>query len=220
MMRKLFVAGIVVMFLFTTLFIGCAPENKAQKGAAIGAGAGAATGAVAGQMIGKDTKSTLVGAAVGAVAGAAIGGGVGHMMDKQEEEMRKALAESDAAAVRREQNLLAITLKGDVTFDVNSAKVKPGLVSELERIANVMVQYPDTRILVEGHTDNAGKEKYNQQLSERRAKAVMDILVQKGVAPTRMTAKGYGETMPVADNGTKEGRMQNRRVEIKIEPQG
>lgn len=219
-MRKLFVAGIVVMFLFTTLFIGCAPENKAQKGAAIGAGAGAATGAVAGQMIGKDTKSTLVGAAVGAVAGAAIGGGVGHMMDKQEEEMRKALAESDAAAVRREQNLLAITLKGDVTFDVNSAKVKPGLVSELERIANVMVQYPDTRILVEGHTDNAGKEKYNQQLSERRAKAVMDILVQKGVAPTRMTAKGYGETMPVADNGTKEGRMQNRRVEIKIEPQG
>ncbi len=214
-MKKWFSLAIAVISLFT--LNACAPQNKTQKGAAYGTAAGAATGAILGQAIGRNTKSTVIGAAVGAVAGAAIGGGIGYSMDKQEEEYKRALAQSEAAEVRREGNLLAITLKGDVTFATNSARVQPGLYSELDRIARIMVQYPRTRIRVEGYTDSIGSEAYNQKLSERRANAVKNILIQKGVAPGRITAIGYGETMPVADNSTPEGRSRNRRVEIKID---
>ncbi len=215
-MKKWISLAIAAISLFT--LNACAPQNKTQKGALYGSAAGAATGAIAGQLIGRNTKSTLIGAAVGAAAGGAIGGGIGYAMDKQEEEYKRALAQSEAAAVRREGNLLAITLKGDLTFATNSARVQPGLYSELDRIAQVMVQYPNTKIRVEGHTDSVGSESYNQKLSERRANAVKNILIQRGVAPERIIAIGYGETMPVADNSTPEGKSRNRRVEIKIDP--
>jgi len=140
------------------------------------------------------------------------------MMDKQEQEFNQALAASNAAAVRREGNLLAITLRGDVTFDTDSATVKPGLYSEIDRIAQVMVQYPQTRILVEGYTDSQGQESYNQQLSERRADSVKNLLMDQGVDPSRIQVVGYGEAQPVATNATTVGRAQNRRVEIKVIP--
>ena len=132
--------------------------------------------------------------------------------------MRQALAASEAAAVRREGNLLAITLQGDVTFDTNSATVNPGLLSEIDRISQIMIQYPQTRIRVEGHTDSTGKLAYNQQLSLRRADAVKNLLVQRGVAPSRISSTGYGPSQPVATNDTAVGRRMNRRVEIKIDP--
>ncbi len=214
-MKKLilvFVAGAMV-------FTGCAaPQTNTGKGAAYGTAGGAAAGALAGQLIGKDTKSTLIGAAVGAAVGAATGAGVGHMMDKQEAEYKQALASSEAASVRREGDLLAITLKGDVSFDTNSANIRPGLYSEIERIAQVMAQYPQTRVIVEGHTDSKGKDDYNMELSRKRADAVMQELVKRGVNPSQIQTAAYGETMPVASNDTAEGRQRNRRVEIKIEP--
>jgi outer membrane protein OmpA-like peptidoglycan-associated protein len=152
------------------------------------------------------------------VVGAAAGGGIGHMMDKQEAEMRDALAASDAAAVKREGDLLAITLKGDVTFDFDSATVRPGLYNEIDRIAQIMIKYPQTEIMVGGYTDSVGSEQYNQRLSERRAEAVKNLLVQRGVDPSRVTAVGYGETRPVATNAEEAGRRLNRRVEIRIKP--
>jgi outer membrane protein OmpA-like peptidoglycan-associated protein len=211
-----FLAGVLILS-------GCAaPETKTGKGAAIGAGAGAVTGAIAGQAIGRNTKSTVLGAAIGAAAGAAIGAGVGHMMDQQEQEMKQVLAESqaasDAASVRREGELLAVTLRGDVTFDTNSARIKPGLYSALDRIADVMVRYPETRIIVEGHTDSKGKDDYNLELSRKRAQAVRDYLVRQGVGPERMEVLAFGKTQPIASNDTEEGRERNRRVEIKIQP--
>lgn len=214
-MKKLIVLLAIGMFLMT----GCATTaTKAEKGAGYGAAGGAAVGAVLGQVIGKNTESTLLGAAAGAAVGAAAGGGIGHMMDKQEAEMRAALEASEAAAVRREGDLLAITLKGDVTFDFNSVTVRPGLYNEIDRIAQIMVKYPQTQILVAGHTDSVGSESYNQRLSERRAGAVKNLLVQRGVDTYRVTTIGYGESRPVATNDEAAGRQLNRRVEIRIKP--
>lgn len=221
-MKKYLVLLSAAAFLAT----GCAgPQTKTGKGAAYGAAGGAAVGALAGQAIGGDTEATLLGAGIGAAAGAAAGAGVGYMMDKQEEAMRRELAAVQAgneaeraATVRREGNLLAVTLRGDVTFATGSAVVQPGLQSQLDRIAGVLQQYPETRILVEGHTDNVGSETSNMELSRRRAGAVKDLLVQKGVAPGRIRTIALGETMPIAPNDTAAGRQRNRRVEIKIEP--
>ena len=162
--------------------------------------------------------STLAGAAIGAAAGGLAGAGVGKMMDDQERDMRDALAASDAAAVRREGDLLAISLKGDVTFDHDSATVRPGLYSEIDRIANVLIKYPQTVIRVEGHTDSTGSESYNMNLSQRRADAVKNLIVQRGLSTARIETMAYGETMPVADNSTETGRAMNRRVEIKVAP--
>lgn len=210
---------IVVVCVAGMIFLaGCAPQNKTQTGGVYGAGGGAAVGAILGQVIGHDTKSTLIGAAIGAAVGGAAGAGIGHMMDKQEQDMRQALAASDAAAVQREGNLLSVVLKGDVSFDTNSSVVRPGLYGELDRIASVLVQYPQTLIRVEGHTDSVGSEAYNMDLSRRRAEAVKNLLLQRGVDGSRMEVVGFGESTPVATNDTEAGRQKNRRVELKIAP--
>jgi outer membrane protein OmpA-like peptidoglycan-associated protein len=201
------------------LIISCAPpQTHTGKGAAYGAAGGAAAGAIIGQVAGHDTKSTLIGAAIGAALGGAAGAGVGKMMDDQERDMRNALAESDAAAISREGDLLAVSLKGDVTFDYNSATVRPGLYSEIDRIANVLLKYPQTLIRVEGHTDSSGSETYNMDLSQRRADSVKNLFIQRGVSPGRIETMAFGETLPIADNSTEAGRAMNRRVVIKIAP--
>ena len=136
------------------LLVSCAPpQTKTGKGGAYGAAGGAVLGAIIGQAAGRDTESTLIGAALGAAAGGLAGAGVGRMMDDQERDMRDALAASEAAAIRREGDLIAISLKGDVTFGYNSATVRPGLYSEIDRISSVLIKYPQTVIRVEGHTD-------------------------------------------------------------------
>jgi len=218
-MKKMCVSVFLCVVLLLT---GCAaPETqtKAQKGATYGAAGGAVAGAVVGQAIGHSTPSTLIGAAIGAAVGGLGGYGVGKMMDDQERDMRKAMASSEAAAVTREGNLLAVTFKGDVTFDTNSTVVRPGLQSEINRVAGVLNQYPNTLVRVEGHTDSRSSDQYNMDLSIRRANAVRTLLVQRGIAESRIDAVGYGETMPVATNDTEAGRQRNRRVEIKIAPQ-
>lgn len=212
----------VSVFLCFVLLAGCAaPETqtKTQKGAIYGAAGGAAAGAIVGQVISHDTKGTLIGAAIGAAVGGLGGAGVGKMMDDQERDMRKAVASSEAASVTREGNLLAVTFKGDVTFDTNSTVLRPGLQSEINRVAGVLNQYPSTLVRVEGHTDNKGTDAYNMDLSNRRAMAVKNLLVQRGIADSRIEAVAYGETLPVATNDTEAGRQRNRRVEIKIAPQ-
>ena len=118
------------------------------------------------------------------------------MMDKQENDMRQALAHSEAVAVQREGNALALTFKSDFTFDVNSSSIRPGLYSELDRVAQVLSAYPQTTILIAGHTDSTGSDAYNQQLSERRAQSVKNALVQRGIAAGRVHAVGYGEALP------------------------
>lgn len=216
-MKKFKIAGLLV---FVFVLVACAaPQTKTQKGGAYGAAGGAAAGAIIGQVIGGDTEGTLWGAAIGAAVGGLGGAGIGNMMDNQEKEMREVLAASEAAAIRREGNLLALTFKGDVTFDTNSTVVRPGLYVEINRVAGVLTRYPETLIRVEGHTDSVGTEEYNRDLSFRRANSVRDLLVQRGVNISRIQPVGFGETMPVATNATEAGRQINRRVEIKIAPQ-
>jgi outer membrane protein OmpA-like peptidoglycan-associated protein len=210
------------IFIVVLLLTGCAApgtQTKTQKGALYGAAGGAAAGAIVGQVIGHDTKGTLIGSAIGAAVGGLGGAGVGRMMDNQERDMRNVLASSEAAAVSREGNLLAVTFKGDVTFDTNSTVVRPGLYSELNRVAGVVNQYPNTLVRVEGHTDSTGSDEYNMDLSNRRAVAVRNLLTGRGIADSRIDVVGYGETMPVASNDTEAGRQRNRRVGIKIAPQ-
>lgn len=213
-MKKLFLAFLASAMILT----GCATNSThAERGAGIGAAGGAVAGAILGQALGHDPGGAMVGAIAGAAIGSMTGASVGSAMDQEETEMRNALAASEAAAVKREGELLSIVLKGDLTFDSNSDVILPGLYSELDRIAQVMVKYPQTSILVAGYTDSTGSFQYNQALSMRRASNVKNILVQRGVQQYRISTVGYGENQPLASNDTPEGRQKNRRVEIRID---
>jgi outer membrane protein OmpA-like peptidoglycan-associated protein len=223
MKRFVILAGILAMAM-----PGCA--TKTQTGALVGTGLGAAVGAGLGQAIGHSTSATLIGAAAGAAAGGLAGGAIGNYMDKQEASMRKALADSEAASIQRESqvaaqaeqkslDVLTVTFKSDFLFSVNSSTLLPGAYDELERVAQVLNQYPQTTMRISGHTDSKGSEEYNQNLSERRAQSVKNALTGMGVDPARMTVIGYGKSKPIASNATEAGRQQNRRVEIRIVPQ-
>lgn len=209
-----------ILALIAVTFWGCAqPQTKTQQGALYGTGIGAAVGAGLGQVIGGNTKSTLVGAGIGAALGGVAGAGIGRYMDNQEAALQQQFAASQAAEVQRNADVLAVTFKSDVLFDVNSASLKPGAYTEINRVAQVLVQYPQTNIQIAGHTDSTGTEVYNQQLSERRAASVQSALAGQGVAAARMRTIGFGESQPIADNATEAGRQLNRRVVVTIEPQ-
>jgi outer membrane protein OmpA-like peptidoglycan-associated protein len=199
---------------FVVVFAGCATQDVAGRKTATGAAVGAAAGAVTGAVIGHQTGSRTKGAVVGGVAGAAIGTAIGYQLDKQAKE----LEQIPNMEVARHEDSLLVTMSEAVLFDTNSAALKPQAQSVLAQTADVMVRYPDSDLLVKGHTDSTGSERYNQDLSERRAKSVQNFLIAKGVAAQRITAIGFGMTMPVASNDTPDGREKNRRVEIEIKP--
>jgi outer membrane protein OmpA-like peptidoglycan-associated protein len=210
---------LIVVALVCLVAGGCAqPMTRTQKGTAIGAGAGAVVGAGLGQLIGGDTEGTLIGAGIGAALGGTAGGFFANYMEKQETAMRQQLAGVEGASIRRDQEVLAVTFKSDVLFDVDSYTVKPGGYDELQRVAQVFNSYPRTNILISGHTDSTGSEAYNLQLSQRRAASVKNVLVGYGVAAMRLTTVGHGESRPVADNRTEAGRQMNRRVTITVTP--
>jgi len=212
-MKKL----LTVVALIALVAAGCSqPMTRTQKGAAIGAGTGALVGAGLGQLIGGDTEGTLIGAGLGAALGGTAGGFFANYMEKQEMAMRQQLAGVEGASIQRDAEVLAVTFKSDLLFDINSYTVKPGGYDELQRVAGVLNNYPQTIIQIAGHTDSIGTENYNQKLSERRAKAMKNYIAANfDVVPSNLTAQGYGESMPIEDNGTQEGRAKNRRVEFK-----
>jgi outer membrane protein OmpA-like peptidoglycan-associated protein len=215
-MRKMgcLALGLALLAGCTTHADGTQSVNKT----AVGAGIGAVAGGVLGNRLDKDKRGR--GTIIGAVAGAAAGAGLGYMMDRQEAELREQLASERAQhAVEIERvsdDLLKLTLANEVSFDVDSANVKPAFRPSLAKVAEVLQRY-DTQVTVVGHTDSTGAESYNQQLSERRARAVRDQLVRDGVAALRLSAIGRGEYEPRADNATPAGRAQNRRVEILLQ---
>lgn len=212
--------GTVAIGLGLLLIAGCAtnPEtgqremSKTGKGAAIGAAIGAVAGGVSGGNRGQR-------AAIGAAAGAAIGAGVGKYMQNQEEKLRQQTAGTGVEVKRQGDNII-LNMPGRVTFASDSAQITPAFYGTLDQVAATIAEYQDTRVQVAGHTDNIGSESANQQLSERRAQAVASYLVGRGVAATRVTTIGYGETQPIASNETADGRQQNRRVEIVLSPSG
>jgi len=192
------------------------PMTDAEKGALIGA----ASGAVVGALAKKDNRGK--GALIGAVGGGIAGVAVGSYMDSQKKDFEKVLAsEAHAGAIEIQkvnQNDLLIIMTSQTAFDFDSTQIKPGFYTTMDKIANVVVRYGKTHLTVVGHTDNVGSDQYNQVLSERRAKAVNDYLINKGILLQRLQFLGRGETGPRATNATEEGRRKNRRVEIIIEP--
>jgi len=145
------------------------------------------------------------------VKGGAVGAGVGAYMDAQEER----LARIPGTHVERvEQDTLLLRFDSDILFQPDSAQLGPAARGTVEEVADVLSDYRKTAVVVQGHTDSTGPANHNLNLSQRRAETVESALVSHGVAPQRVVASGYGETMPVATNSSERGRQLNRRVEI------
>ena len=176
-----------------------------------GAAAGAAAGAIGGAIAGDAGKGAAIGAAVGGLAGL----GIGAYMDRQEAILRKKLAGTGVRIVRDGDDI-RLVMPDDITFATDKADVRPQFYRTLNAVALVLNGFPETQVLVSGHTDSTGSAAHNQRLSERRAMAVTQYLGAQGVNPARLEARGMGETAPVASNRTAAGRAQNRRVEIRI----
>ncbi len=196
--------ALIAALVVSALGVGCA-TSKTTKGAVIGGLAGAGVGAAAG---GKK------GAVIGGAAGAIAGGLIGHYMDEQQ----KKLATIEGAKIVRDGDMLRVVFDSAILFDSDSSMLKGSAHTNLANVAKVLNEYPKTNLLIEGHTDSQNTESYNQTLSERRAESVRTFLIAQGVASSRLQTKGLGEMAPVASNETAGGRQENRRVEVKIEP--
>ncbi len=193
----------------TMLAAGCSNMTRSQKGAAIGGGAGAAIGA----LIGKKAGNTAVGAIVGAAVGGTAGAVIGRRMDKQAEEIKQTIPNAE---VIREGEGIIVKFDSGILFDFDKAELKTNARTNIESLAASLKNNPETNITIIGHTDSQGTDAYNQGLSNRRAASVKSYAVAQGIASGRMSTQGRGETEPIADNTTEDGRAQNRRVEIVI----
>ena len=188
-------------------------NGQTRQGALIGAGVGAVTGA----LTGDDREERLENALIGAAVFGAAGAGIGAVLDRQEAELR---AQLGAGTVTNTGSQLVVTLPNDILFPVDSAAVSGQSQADLRAVAASLNRYPNSVVNVIGHADNSGEAAYNQDLSERRAQAVAQVLVASGVSAGRINAIGRGEDAPLASNQTPAGRAANRRVEIVITPQG
>jgi outer membrane protein OmpA-like peptidoglycan-associated protein len=199
-------AAVVTM---AALLGGCSSLNQTQRGAVIGSAAGGAVGAAVGSATGSTARGAIIGAAVGGVAGAVIGA----QMDKQREELAREL---EGAEVERYGEGLLITFASGLLFDFDSDVVRGSARQNLTDLANSLRSYPETEVLIVGHTDSTGSDSYNMGLSLRRANAARNFLVSQGVRSDRIRTEGRGELEPVASNQTAAGQAQNRRVEVAI----
>jgi len=186
---------------------GCA--RNAQRGAAVGAGGGAVVGGVIGAVSGSTAKGAIIGAAVGGAAGAIIG----DQMDRRAREIDRDIP---GAEVERVGEGILVTFESGILFGFDSVNIQPQGRENLQTLAANLDKYPDTDLLVVGHTDDVGADSYNQTLSERRARSAADYLVSQGVSRSRIQTSGRGEVEPVGENTTESGRQANRRVEIAI----
>jgi outer membrane protein OmpA-like peptidoglycan-associated protein len=200
---------VIIGLAIGVLGAGCSSLTKTQKGAAIGAGAGGTIGAFIGHSAGNTALGAIIGGAVGGTAGAFIG----HKMDKQAAEIKQTVP---GATVVRQGEGIIIKFDSGILFDSDKADLKAAAQSNLHNLAASLQNNPQTNILIVGHTDNTGTEDHNMDLSIKRAESVRSFLVSSNVDGSRLTTQGKGETEPIADNNTVNGRTQNRRVEIAI----
>ncbi|MEZ9363510.1 OmpA family protein [Vibrio sp. 10N.286.49.E11] len=189
---------------------GESETNSATQGALIGALAGAVAGAATG-----DSKDRGKRALIGAAGGSAVGGGIGYYFDRQEAALREELMNSGVQVERVGENQLLLRLENGIGFDSGSYALESSIHNTLRSVARILVEYPNTSLVIEGHTDS---ESTNQILSERRAESVRAFLISQDVAAGRAIARGNGERYPLCDNNTSQGRACNRRVEIQILP--
>lgn len=208
-------------FLFVFGVTGCEATrnaNNKQKGAVIGAGSGAILGAILGNNVGKGGEGAL-GAVIGGVVGGTAGVLIGDRMDRQAQRIEE---EIPGATVERVEDGIVVTFDettGGVYFATNKYDLNEESRQTLDRLANILVEFPDTDVHVVGHTDSTGGHQLNMNLSKNRAESVTNYFVRtKGLSPARFTTNWYGPDAPIADNSTVEGRAKNRRVNIAIVP--
>lgn len=198
---------LLACFVLTACAVRGPYETRRDK-TATGAGIGAAVGALASILDGKkEADEILARAAIGAV----VGGGIGAYMDAQEERIARI---PGTRVERLDRNTLLVKFDSDVLFDVNSSSLGGQSRTTLSQMTNVLKDFPKTAVVIQGHTDSTGSDSHNQALSERRAGSVRSFFTGQGIQGQRLVAMGYGETMPVADNTTENGRRLNRRVDV------
>jgi outer membrane protein OmpA-like peptidoglycan-associated protein len=213
--------GLISAALLTGSLVlsGCVtnPEtgNKRISKAAIGGFAGTIAGYLAGDVVGgkRDRTEKIIGAGIGAVAGTAAG----VYMDNQEKKLRQRTA-GTGVEVQRNGDEIKLVMPSGITFDTNSAAIKPAFQTTLDQVASTMTEYEKTMIDVYGHTDSTGNDSINIPLSNNRAQAVASYLSSRGVNSARLGTKGLGASYPVASNDSEAGKQANRRVEIKLLP--
>lgn len=207
-MKKSINLLLIVSILTSLMLTGCGTSKTFQGGAI-----GAAAGGVIGGIIGKQSDNTALGAIIGAAIGGTAGALIGNYMDEQAAEIERDIA---GAKVERVGEGIKITFDSGILFATNSSTLSKDAKNNISSLSVILNKYSDTNVLVTGHTDATGSEEYNQKLSEKRAKSVVDYAKLQGVATNRFNMVGLGETEPVATNDTEMGRKENRRVEIAI----
>jgi outer membrane protein OmpA-like peptidoglycan-associated protein len=188
---------------------GCATVTRSQAGAMIGT----AAGGVIGGAIGKSNGSTAKGVIIGAVIGGVGGGIIGRQMDKQAGELAQKIP---GATVERVGEGIQVTFESGLLYDFDSDRVRGDAGTNLRNLAASLDAYPNTDLLIVGHTDSDGSDSYNEDLSDRRARSAAEYLIAQGVERRRLGTTGRGEREPVASNDTESGRDRNRRVELAI----
>lgn len=209
--------NITALFLSTSLALTSCESvqnaNNQQKGTAIGAAAGAVLGGILGNNLGKGGNSEI-GAVLGGIIGGVAGNVIGKKMDKQARDIKEALPGAEVERVN--EGIKLVLGENTVNFGFDSANLTPTAKNNLDKLAKVFKENPDTNINIYGYTDSKGSDEYNLKLSDRRAHSVVNYLVSKGISRSRIIAKGMGEADPIASNDTEAGRAQNRRVEFAI----
>jgi outer membrane protein OmpA-like peptidoglycan-associated protein len=200
-------AALAVLLVFG--LAACASFGRKERGAAIGA----AAGGVAGGVIGNQTGSTTRGAIIGAVVGGTVGAVIGHQMDQQAKELRQNIP---GAIIARVGEGITVTFASGLLYDFDSDVVRAEAAQNLRNLASSLGKYPNTDLMIVGHTDAVGSSTYNQTLSQRRGTSAANYLMAQGVSSTRLQALGRGETEPLGSNDTESGRQANRRVEVAI----
>lgn len=218
---KVKIAAILSLFLIAGNLTGCKSVENAsnkEKGAVIGAASGAIIGAIIGNNTGKKGDGGELGAVIGGVVGGAAGAIIGAKMDKQAEEIKDEVPGVD---VQRVDDGIVLTFDedGGIFFETDQYALNAKSVDMLNKLSNVLKDYPDTKIAVVGHTDSTGDASYNMTLSKNRALSVTNhLVVNNGLDRSRFTTLWYGEEQPIADNTTVDGRAKNRRVNLAIVP--
>ena len=209
MLKKIKLYGLSLAVILS-LNLSCTAiqnSNKTQRGAGIGVAAGALVGGLIGGNIG--------GALIGAAIGGAAGGLIGNHMDKQADKIEAAVPGAEVKRVGEGIHII-FDDKSGVNFGFDSAELTVDAKKNLDAVAEIFLEFPDTELMIEGHTDSVGNDDYNMKLSKRRADAVASYLKSKGVTSNRFKVEAFGETRPRFENDTKEGQSKNRRVEIGV----
>lgn len=185
-------------------------EQQTSKAVVYGAGAAVVCGIIGAGESSKRARNAALGCG-------AIGAGIGAYMDVQEAKLREEL-QGSGVSVMREGDSIRLIMPSNITFPSDGYRLREDFYPVLRSVGLILAKYNDTTLRVTGHTDSTGSDKYNQELSEKRAQTVANNLETHQVAGHRLYVEGAGETQPIADNNTPSGRATNRRVELYILP--